>query len=270
MVERANKEVNRHLRALVNEKRVKDIWSEVLPLIQKIYNTSDCSCIGVSPWRLIFGNAIDLERRIIAPDADSKDNSTSCKQTLISATKYLDNCFAAQEALIRAARRIQEETASRNAGKKVSRTDACLEIGGYVLLREPAGPEDKISYPNTGPWLVESIKGNDVTLRNLVYDNIRHINITQITPFVYDAEITDPYVEAMKDKQEYRVQEIVDIENVNGLRSLIRVKVRWTGYGPEEDSWVSWKDIRENVQLHKYLRDNGLGRLIRHRTKQIK
>jgi hypothetical protein len=174
-----------------------------------------------------------------------------------STAKYLDKLFAVQVAIINAARKIQEETASRNAGRKVSRTETQLEIGGYVLLTEPAGPEDKISYSKTGPWLVEKIKGNDVLLRNLVYDNTRHISITQLTPFVYDAELTNPYLEAYKDRQEFRVQEVLDIENVDGERSKINVKIRWAGYGPEEDSWIPWKNIRENVQLHKYLRENG-------------
>ena len=47
IVKRANKEVLRHVRALVFETRVKDQWSfKDLPIIQRIFNTQEKSSTG--------------------------------------------------------------------------------------------------------------------------------------------------------------------------------------------------------------------------------
>ena len=40
IVERANKEVNRHLRTIVYNRKVKTKWSKYLPLVQRIMNAS--------------------------------------------------------------------------------------------------------------------------------------------------------------------------------------------------------------------------------------
>jgi len=54
IVERANQEVLRHLRALLFDSRVHDKWSfEQLPLVQRIMNTVEKTTTGVTPADLI-------------------------------------------------------------------------------------------------------------------------------------------------------------------------------------------------------------------------
>jgi hypothetical protein len=67
IVERANKEVLRHLRAIIFDQNIIHRWSSSLPFIQRIINSSIDSSIGVSPASILFGNAIDLDRGIISP-----------------------------------------------------------------------------------------------------------------------------------------------------------------------------------------------------------
>ena len=67
LVERANKEVVRHLRAIIFEINATNDWSDRLPLIERILNTEKHSSTGVSPAKLIFGNSIDLDRGILNP-----------------------------------------------------------------------------------------------------------------------------------------------------------------------------------------------------------
>src|SRR6185437_2577067 len=54
IVERANKEVMRHLKGIILEKKVVTEWSTFLPLIQRIMNASVHSSSGVSPAQLLF------------------------------------------------------------------------------------------------------------------------------------------------------------------------------------------------------------------------
>lgn len=65
ILERANKEINKHLRAIIFDRKIKANWSTVLPLIQRFMNTTEHSSLGCAPSQIIFGNAVDLDRRIL-------------------------------------------------------------------------------------------------------------------------------------------------------------------------------------------------------------
>jgi hypothetical protein len=59
-VERAKKEVLRHLNAILFNSQVHDRWSfEQLPMVQRIMNT------GVTPAQLILNNSISLSKQIL-------------------------------------------------------------------------------------------------------------------------------------------------------------------------------------------------------------
>jgi hypothetical protein len=109
-----------------------------------------------------------------------------------------------------------------------------------------------------------------VILRNLVYNSTRRVHITFLTPFLYDEDRTTPELEAMKDQQEYLVEEVLEMENVRGPREKIRVKVRWAGYSPQHDSWVEWKHIRQNSILQQYCRDHKLNFLLRRKKSALR
>ena len=64
IVERVNKEVMRHLRALVFDDKTFANWSLKLPLVQRILNSSEHESIGVSPAQLLLGNAISLDKEV--------------------------------------------------------------------------------------------------------------------------------------------------------------------------------------------------------------
>ncbi len=68
IVERANKEVMRHLTAIIFDKRVSAAWSpEYLPLVQRIMNAKVHDTIGVSPAELLYGKAINLYTGFLSP-----------------------------------------------------------------------------------------------------------------------------------------------------------------------------------------------------------
>ena len=68
IVERANQEVLRHLRALLFDSRVHDKWSfEQLPLVWCIMNTVEKTSTGVTPVELILSHSIHLPSHILTP-----------------------------------------------------------------------------------------------------------------------------------------------------------------------------------------------------------
>ena len=70
MVERANKDVNRHVRHVYFERRIKLNWRQTLPLALGIINSHYSECTGVSPADIIFDKALDLDRSLSALPED--------------------------------------------------------------------------------------------------------------------------------------------------------------------------------------------------------
>lgn len=65
--ERVNKEIRRHLKNILFDRKWRNQWSDCTPLVQRIINASPHSSIGVSPAQLLFGDAIELDRGIFLP-----------------------------------------------------------------------------------------------------------------------------------------------------------------------------------------------------------
>ena len=67
IVERVNKEVNRHLPSFVFETLEMDQYKLCLPFVQRIMNSSVHGSTGVSQGNLLFGNRLDLNRGNLTP-----------------------------------------------------------------------------------------------------------------------------------------------------------------------------------------------------------
>lgn len=65
--ERVNKEIRRHIKSMLFDRKWRRQWSDCTPLVQRILNASPHSSIGVSPAQLLFGDAIELDRGIFLP-----------------------------------------------------------------------------------------------------------------------------------------------------------------------------------------------------------
>ena len=103
IVERAYKEVMRHLRAIVFEDSVYNDWStDQLPLVMRILNSEQKTRTGVSPAEMLFGNTIDLGRYILYRPTE-KPNSE------IDLHAYLQRMLNRQSVLIEVAQKTQRE-----------------------------------------------------------------------------------------------------------------------------------------------------------------
>ena len=82
IVERINKEINRHIIAYAYERATTENYAEILPFVQRILNSTVNDRMRISPAQLIYGNAIDLDANILLPrdeidlDLDSLTRST--------------------------------------------------------------------------------------------------------------------------------------------------------------------------------------------------
>jgi hypothetical protein len=73
-------EVMKHLRALVFEKRILSVWSQYLPLVQRIINYSIDGSIGTQPARVTFG---ELASSDLAMDLPSEWEGRTVAEYLV-------------------------------------------------------------------------------------------------------------------------------------------------------------------------------------------
>ena len=135
IVERANKIVIGHLRAIVNDDNVIDDWSAALPLVRRIMNSMVHTSTGVSPCDLLYGKSFDMDRGIIpvfgenAPDGDHTSN--------LDYARFVDRMISRQDVLLDTALRTQRDTDLYHirTHEKAVGFDQSFPINSYVLQK---------------------------------------------------------------------------------------------------------------------------------------
>ena len=174
IVERANKEITKHLRNfLFGNPTIKESWSSVIPLVQRIYNNSPNQSIGnIRPCQIIFGNAIDLDGEIFPGD-----NKTQLQQiaTMINMDykQYLSFLIKNQQIIIQEALNAQIINDNKHYTRPTKGNKVEYSIGQYVLVNRYPPHTDWTNKPKLttrwlGPYLVINKNDDWYTLKNLV------------------------------------------------------------------------------------------------------
>jgi transposase InsO family protein len=261
IVERANKEALRHLRALVFETGTNTDWSIRLPLVTRIVNSTVHSAIGVSPAALLYGNAINLDRGIFLPmeAIDSSEKPIS---------EWSDKMLHMQQSLLDKAQRRQELlNAKHTLGDGNEEQPTYYPPNSLVLAMYPDGPlghrpPTKLHTNLQGPFRVISNIGAKYTLYDFVTDSEIQRHIKMLQPYHATSQNPSPESIALKDRGEFVVNSIVRHSGNPNRKSDMDFLVRWEGYTAADDQWLPWRALRNNPKLHEYLRFNQLEKLV--------
>ena len=254
IVERANREINRHLRNMFFHDRIVDNYVTNIPLVQRILNSNPNSRTKVAPFKLLFGNSIDLDRGIFLPPKESK----GLTQAL---SKQMAELLKVQNDLIKyAGSNLMESDEAHVASAPLNRTT--FAVDSYVLLEYPDNPPSRLHARKRGPYQVVKFHGNDYTLRDLVTHKELTVNITRLIPFEYDPLYTDPRQVAMAEQEEFEIESILAHRGNLNQKSSLEFRVRWLNYDESYDTWEPWSSLRDTEQLHQYLTSKGLDRMI--------
>lgn len=268
IVERANKEVLRHLRAFIADSKILESWSSYLPLIQRIMNATTHSVLGVSPASIVFGDATRLDRRVLNElpneNYDEETGELLPPNPNMSPTlrAWIDRMLAAQHRIIQIARQNQEEEQVRHLQEKTPEDAPIIfKPEEYVMCDYPTTafgkqPPNKLLLPTRGPFRVINY---DVTKRKYI---LQHLNSnrtftsdpSRVHKFNYDPARTKPAEVALRDKQEFYVQAIHGVKGHPQRKKTLQFLVQWEGY--DERTWEPWSHLRNNIILHKYLLDS--------------
>ena len=263
LVERANKEVMRHLRNFLFDSKLQySDWSTFLPMVQRIMNGHPIGATKITPAQLLFGNAVSLNDRILP-----KPNTYRESKPLSVVTADM---LAMQQHLISIHLKLLKEKDNMHLAtpydtrKKIDQ----FPIGSFVLVEyndsslKGRGPPHKLMPFKRGPYKVVNNIGTRYTLLDLITNKYEDVLLHRLHPFLYDQENLDPKEVAMRDKEEYVIEKILDHDGTPDLKSSMKFLVKWKGYSAKHNTWEPWKSVRLVDKLHDYLKGKGMKNLI--------
>ena len=273
-IERANKEVLRHIRNFCQDRGVQGDWTRAIPAVQFIINTTMNSVTGYTPHELLFGPASNLQNFLVAKPPtipqDVPDQSTE-------RVKWWEEQQQVHETIIKAAVTLQKELDDQHRAQRTPKQLTTYDVGSYVLVSYPSiigegrgRAPTKLHTILRGPLKILERDNAKYTLLDLVTRRTEVVHVSRLYPFQYDSTRTDPDKIAYLDKNEFVVEKIIDSTIDDNIpKTQWQFLVRWEGYGEEDDLWLSWNELKHVKALHNYLRDNGHAKAIPHSHQQL-
>jgi transposase InsO family protein len=246
IVERSNKEINRHLRTLLFDRSTQDDYRHCLPLVQRIINSSVSVRTGYAPSELVFGKALDLDRGIFIPQIERTRKD-------IPTTDYVKKLMKLQDSLLIIAK---ENLISADAihMQENNKWRAEFENDSYVLVRYNAAPPTRVHTLWRGPLKVISSEAQHYTLYDLVVKREKIVHVSFLKPFIFDPDRVVPLDIARRDYGEYFVEKIIAHRGNVNRKTQVQFLVQWLGYEEEDNTWEPYKFLRIVPKLHEYLR----------------
>ena len=256
LVERMNKEINRHLRALTFENTSLDKYADSLPFVQRILNSNHSDRLKISAAQLLFGNIVNLDRGIFLP----RDERPTTSKPL---SKHMSDMLKMQDSLLKASAKefLRTDLLHMTSKEQFKHTD--FEPNSYVLVHYRTGsPPSRLHTFWRGPMGV--ISGRDS--RYLLYDLVSHkeveYHVSDMKPFKFDPLTTNPLDVARRDHMEFFVEKVFEHRGDLRFMKNLEFHVKWLHYDESHNSWEPFSALRDTAKLHEYLRIHKLERLI--------
>ena len=228
LVERTNKEINRHLRALTIDNTSLENYPQSLPFVQRIINSNHSDRLKVSAAQLLFGNILYLDREIFLPHAERLDaESKPMSRHMSNMLKMQDSKASAKELL---------RTDLLHVSAKQLHTHIEYPIGSYVLVHYHSGsPPSRLHTSWRGPMRVVAGSNSRLILHDLIKNTNEDYRVSDMKEFRYDPSEVDPVDVARRDHMEFFVESIIDHRDVK-LRTTAQFPVKWNDYPPSSNS----------------------------------
>jgi exonuclease III len=239
--EPTNRELKRHIQAMVFDLNLRDRWSEphVLALITMEINSNRSSESGFSAFDLLFGTK-------------SREYFTNLgAESLSPIDRYSDYIRELDQDIARMreiSRQFQFKLAERRA-TDISVPRNHWQPGDYVLL-DNLDPAHKLQAPRLGPFkVVKHVQNkNEVFLENLVDGNVKPFFVGRLS--LYTGTIKEALKGARADRDQHLIERFSAYRGDVDTRQTLEFRVEFT------DGDVVWKpfdqDLAGTAQLESY------------------
>jgi transposase InsO family protein len=256
IVERSNKEINRHIRALTFDNNSLEFYEESLPFVQRILNSNHSIKLNMSAADLLFGQMVNLDYGVFITPAERESAES------IPLQDYMIKLLAIQDSLMKAAKEQLLCLDTIHVSSK-SHEQYAFAIDSFVLVRyRKSAPPSRLHTIWRGPLRVVNHQDSQYTLLDLITKKQKVYHISDMKPFRFDPARTDPQDVARHDYLEFFVEKILDHRGNLKLKSTIEFQIKWLGYDSSHDSWEPYANVRDLDILHDYLSQKKLSQLI--------
>jgi dihydroneopterin aldolase len=246
IVERANKEVMRHLRAIVLDTRIKENWAVYIPFVQRIINAKKHESTGVAPIQLIAVN-LDLESNILHAARTQKATDFG---------SYFSDMIQRQRTVIEVAQKHQIEKIEEHMSSKASSPVTLFHINAFVLVAYPEGhrPDDKLMCRWYGPMQIVDIVGDAYHVRDLVTMNVATVHVSRLKAFRQNGLIQPDEV-AYAEGCVWEVLRVHKHRKEGKSRQGVFLLIEWVGFPQEKHwTWEQWSaSLGRNASVIEYL-----------------
>jgi len=267
-VERANREVQRVLRALVARRRR---WTDFVKPVEFVLNTSYSRTLGTSPFEVIHGFRPRLPIRAVlqlpteflpsSTAGEEDDSETSRLWNGDDPIEFSQNLLSISSLLFSKVRDIQKKLYDEElrAALRARRGKSTFEDNEYVLVAFPQ--TSSLEYRWMGPYQIVGkeyptmykvkslVEGNDEVSRvpasRLFAYNVGNLSVTEIKNLAAFPKLI--------------CEKVLEHRESNGVLYFF---AKWGGVplqdSRDSDSWLSWAECRFCPPIRKYCQDHGI------------
>jgi len=253
IVERAHREIRRHLRALLHETKGKEQWDDHYLKIQAILNEKTSEATGLKPNEIIFAGKVDLHAGRLYPRPTEK--------AWKSMSEFMQEQILMQEKLIQ---QMEDRIEDRNEKRTKDSTEIpALAVGTYILAMHEDEKRSKMDLPWHGPYRITKVETRPQGTIYTVYDPKKDKSYHYHAAYVKPVECKDDLeasIRSSHDDSTYIVQGIIGHKVDENAKTLdFQVKL----FGDLIPKWVKYTTaMKDNPIVMKYISEKNLTKVI--------
>ena len=200
---------------------------------------------------MLFGDFLTVDRGLLI---EFEDPSTISEKS-ISVSDYLSQLNQQLYHIISASNEYLNKRWNIIDNKE---GDKQFNQGDYVLVSYPTRRPSKLSAKYRGPMIVVERSRNKYKCIDVLSNVVSEYDVSRLFLFrdtsVLDLPIKDVARDLnLNDREEFEIEAIVDHLGSHKDKRNLQFRIRWLGYGPNEDTWMYYRKVKEFAALDDYL-----------------
>jgi transposase InsO family protein len=266
IVERINREINRHLRCLTFDFANERLWDKMLPIVMYLINHSFHSAIGTSPYAMLHGEDKSISQSILGKllhgvNPESMYARIPNSLLLLDDEKpgdYVAKLQAAIQTIHRQAAKVQDTVVRKRLDRYNATEPTEFDVGELVLL-VPAVKRSKLAPIYDGPFkIIEKLSAVTFVVQAIIDPaRVEQVHMERVRKLLLPEDVTQEELLNLqaKDFGESVIQEILgfepnDLIDVRQNKDALRFRVKWLD---GDVTMEPYENVRESAVLGRFL-----------------